>query len=147
MRLYFLQSFFHIRIHIYIYIYQANGTANLMGLIQPLTLMFWSFFFMYIYSDFGERISGGFDAIHSVIEECDWYLFTIGMQKMLLIIMIVDEPVVVNGFPNVALTRESFKKVLFILKSMCPKTIKSILHCADICPLCLAFFTACVVAL
>lgn len=70
---------------------------------------------MLMYSDFGERISGGFEEIHSAIEECDWYLFPIQIQRMLLTIMIADEAVVVHGFPNVVLTRESFKKVLFVV--------------------------------
>ena len=88
-----------------------------MGLIQPLTLMFWVFVITFVYCDSGEKISGGFEAVHDAIEECDWYRFPIEMQKMLLTIMIADELVVVNGFANVVLNRESFKKV-----------------CVDICP-------------
>ena len=86
-----------------------------MGLIQPLTMMFWSFVVMFIYCDFGERISCGFEAVHNGIEECDWYLFPIEMQKMLLIIMAADEPIVLKGFANVVMTRETFKKVVFFV--------------------------------
>lgn len=83
-----------------------------MGLIHPLTLMFWSFVVMFIYCDFGERVCSGFNEIHTGVEECDWYQFPIEMQRMLLIIMTIDEPIVLNGFANVVMTRETFKKVV-----------------------------------
>lgn len=103
---------------------QTNNTANLMGVIQPLTLMFWSFVVMFIYCDFGERISCGFESVHNAIEECDWHLFPNEMQRMLLIIMAADEPVVLEGFANVVMTRETFKKVAFFV--IWPKRVEKL---------------------
>ncbi|XP_055297011.1 putative odorant receptor 71a [Sitodiplosis mosellana] len=89
----------------------VNNAGNLLGLIQPLTLMFWSFVLVLLYCDFGERVCGEFDAVHNTIEECDWYLFPIEIQKMLLTIMMADQPVVLKGFANVVITRETSKKI------------------------------------
>ena len=86
-----------------------------MSFIQPLTLMFWAFASMFFYCDFGERVCGGFEAVHNTIEECNWYQLPIEIQKMLLTVMMADQSVVLKGFANVFATRESFKLVISFL--------------------------------
>lgn len=42
----------------------------------------------------------------------NWYRFPIETQKMLLIVMAnAQQPILVQGFGNIACTREAFKKV------------------------------------
>lgn len=74
----------------------------------------WSFSLIFIFCEFGERASDGFDELDYVIGQLDWYTFPIEIQRKLpIVINIAQQPVVVRGFLNILCTREVFKKVSF----------------------------------
>lgn len=87
-----------------------------MQLIQPIVLMFWSFSLIFLYCESGEFVSIRFDGINDSIFESDWHLLPHDFQKMLPIILnVTEKPVTISGFGNIALTRDTFKKVLLLL--------------------------------
>lgn len=74
--------------------------------------MFWSFALIFIYCEFGERVSTGFSELNDAINQFNWYTFPIEIQRDLPIVMIfAQEPVVVSGFGNIACVRLTFKSV------------------------------------
>lgn len=92
-------------------------------MIRPLILVFWSFFGFFLMCNFGEQVSNQLDAITDSIYECEWYSFPIEEQKMLLTVMIAtQQPIIFNGFGNIQLTRDTFKKVHIFFVIICSKT-------------------------
>lgn len=76
--------------------------------------MFWSFFHVFMFCDFGENLSNGFDALNSEICNRNWYSFPIEIQRLLPIILVsTQKPVQLLGFGNIPCTRETFKVVIY----------------------------------
>lgn len=86
---------------------------DLMALIVLLYELTTSIFFIFILCEFGERVAGAFNGINNVLDQFDFYLFSIETQKMLLtIISLSQEPAVVfHASENISATRKFFKKV------------------------------------
>lgn len=85
-----------------------------MELLQPLFTVFWSFFEIFLYCEFGENVTSRFDDVYKAICESDWHSFPIEIQKNLPIIMVAAQHHVhINGFGNVSFSRQTFKKVAF----------------------------------
>lgn len=81
-------------------------------LMVSVASVFWSFAYIFLVCDFGERVSAGFGESYAVLCTFDWYLYPIDIQRMLHIIMIsVQSPVVFRSFGNIPCTREQAKKV------------------------------------
>lgn len=74
--------------------------------------MFWSFAFIFFFCEFGERVSNGFSELNDRFNQLDWYLFSIGIQRLLPTIMVVTQQrVVLRTFGNITCTRDMFKEV------------------------------------
>lgn len=57
-------------------------------------------------------MSNQFDIYGDELYHCDWYLFSIKFQRMLLMILTnSQQPVVIRGYGNIECTRDTFKKV------------------------------------
>lgn len=83
-----------------------------MEFIRPSTLIFWSFFSIFMICDFGEKVSNRFDDIADVLCQLQWYELPNEVQRVLPIIMMsAQQPVIIGGFGNILLRREVFKKV------------------------------------
>lgn len=86
-----------------------------LGLITIVLRLFWSFVALLFVCEIGERTTDKFNKLNSKIYQCDWYVFPIKMQQMLVIVLAnAQRPVIVKGFANTLCARESFKKVHFI---------------------------------
>lgn len=67
------------------------------------------------FCEFGQRLSDAFDEIDDEIEAFDWYSFTHELQQMLpTILMVTQQPVVIECFGSISGLRECFKKVSLI---------------------------------
>lgn len=74
--------------------------------------MFWTFFYILIACECGERVSSAFGEIGYVVCQFDWCLFPVEMWKMLPTILIfAQQPVEIPIFGSISCTRETFKKV------------------------------------
>lgn len=57
-------------------------------------------------------VTDRFEMINNTLCQCNWYLFSNEMQKMLVIVAInTQEPTMIHGYFKTPCTRESFKKV------------------------------------
>lgn len=88
-----------------------------MILIVLLCEMTWSFAFVFVVCEFGQRVSNAFIDIDFEAGQLEWYLFSMEVQKILPTLMIVTQKCVgLDVFGNVQADRENFKKVSEIMK-------------------------------
>lgn len=93
-----------------------KGSLNPVELINPIMIIFWAFATVFLYCEFGDNVSSRFDEINDAIYESNWHSLPVYTQKAVPIIMIAaQERVVINGFGNFPLTRDTFKLVFIVL--------------------------------
>lgn len=74
--------------------------------------MVWSFGLIFYVCELGERLINRFEVINDALGQCDWYLFTIEMQRMYIIVAVIAQhPTLIEGFGNFSSSRKTFKKV------------------------------------
>lgn len=74
--------------------------------------MFWSYTFMFIYCELGEKVSEAFEKLNESIDQLDWYLFSIEIQRLLPTFMIASQqPILIRGLGGSVYTRDTFKRV------------------------------------
>lgn len=62
--------------------------------------------------ELGQRMTEAFEEIEFVVEGCDWSSFSLELQKMLpMILLILQQPVELRCFGSTSGLRETFKKV------------------------------------
>lgn len=60
----------------------------------------------------GQYLTDKFSEIGNAVEQIDWYLLPIQIQRVLpAIIMFSQEPIIIKFFGNLACSREQLKKV------------------------------------
>lgn len=74
--------------------------------------MLYAFGSIFIFCEHGELVNNGFNEFNEELCQCDWYLFSIEMQRNLIIFNeYTQQPAIIRGFANTVCTREAFKKV------------------------------------
>lgn len=74
--------------------------------------MCWSLGYAYIFCEFGERSSDGFDKLYDGTCELDWYSFPIKVQQIMPIIMNAGQKsATIRSSRKIQCTREFFKGV------------------------------------
>lgn len=74
--------------------------------------MCWSFAFVFVICEFGQKLSDGFNEVDDEIGQFDWYLCSMEIQKLLPILIIVTQkPISLKVFGSISCDRENFKKV------------------------------------
>lgn len=100
----------------YIFLWQLQNLEDLIELIRPFAITFWSFIAIFVSCELSERMSMRFDEIKETINQSNWYSFPIEVQRMLPpVLMYTQEPIFLHGFGRfgtLTLTRETFKKVI-----------------------------------
>lgn len=75
-------------------------------------MVFWSFAQIFLFCEFGERLTGRFNEIDQQVNQCDWYTFPLQIQKLLPIFLKgTQNPIVLYGIGELKCTRETFKDV------------------------------------
>lgn len=93
-------------------LFQSHDTHDMMVFLILIYQMCWSFSLVFISSEMGQRLSNAFSEISDIIEQFEWYSFSLEMQKRLpIIIMNAQEIVAIQCFGSIASDRETFKKV------------------------------------
>lgn len=83
-----------------------------MQLILSCVLIFWSFTAIFLICEFGENVTSRFNGLNNAIWQCNWYSFSIDIQRMLpLIIQAMQQPIFLQGSRYILCIRETFKKV------------------------------------
>lgn len=74
--------------------------------------MSWSYIGIFIFCEFGERVTNEYIDVDNEINQLDWYLYPLRIQQfMIMTIAGSAQPVVIRGYGNCLCTRESFKNV------------------------------------
>lgn len=73
---------------------------------------FWAFAFVVFFCEFGHRVFNAFDDLNIAIDQFDWFLFPIEIQKMLPLVMSgCQKPCCIKGFGDFLCIRDTSKKV------------------------------------
>lgn len=95
---------------------QSEDSKNLVTIVTLFGEIFWAFAFIFFFCEFGERVSYGFEEINDTLNNLDWYLFPIEIQRMIPTTMIFFQaPVVVRIVGSFACSRYVFDRVSAIV--------------------------------
>lgn len=89
--------------------------------IRTGSFLFWSFGKAVVICENAQDITDTFDDFDYSIYQMDWWLFPLGIKRMLpLVLMNSQKPVVVQSFGNLICSRLTFKSVnIFKFKRTC----------------------------
>lgn len=94
---------------------QSQNVIDLNDLIMSIAALIWTFAYIFMCCELGDRVSAGFDESYETICQVEWYAYPTNIQRMLHMIMInVQKPVVLRSFGNIPCVREQVKKVRLI---------------------------------
>lgn len=83
-----------------------------MALILTISEAFYGFGAVFVACDLGQRVTNAFNEISLKIENFNWYLFPTESKRILPIILAVShEPVTLECFGSISLSRDIFKRV------------------------------------
>lgn len=115
------------------FFFKSKHIWNVTDWIDPLFYAYWSFRILYLYCESGQRVTNRFSEFHNELCRCDWHLFPIEVQRMLVIVMSnTQQPTTIQGYGNIMCTRNSFKKVCIFQSDgcvLCLFVIASIIKC------------------
>ena len=102
--------------------------------------VFWAFALLFLFCEFGQKLTNHFDQLNVAINDCDWTSFPKKIQKILPIIMQnTQRPVVLRTFENASCSRETFKRVSFLkLKTFIEFNYYDLSICINVCCMCLS---------
>lgn len=73
-----------------------------------------SFTIIFCVCEFFERTTDHLEKLGDALYECEWHLFPIDMQRILVTVMAnAQQPIMIRGFGNTLCIRDSVKKVDF----------------------------------
>lgn len=100
-----------------IYLYnslQSQPNPNPIEILTQSILVTWSFILIFFLCQCGQFVTNQFDDFDDKLYQCNWHLFPIEIQRMLVIVMTnTQRPSTVHGFANTFCTRDAFKGVKF----------------------------------
>lgn len=74
-----------------------------------------AFSLIFLLCELGEMVTNQYEMLDFEMYQCDWYLFSVGMQRSLVIFMsFSQQPIMIQGFGNTRCVRDTFKKVSFL---------------------------------
>lgn len=83
-----------------------------MILLVFLVEVCWTFAFVFVICEFGQKLSDGFNGIDDECGQFDWYLHSMEVQKLLpTLIIVTQKPISLKAFGSISGDRQSFKKV------------------------------------
>lgn len=93
-------------------ILKSKPQIDYLALLVTITEVFHAFFTVGLVCEMGERVCDMFSAIDETMDEIDWYLYPIDVQRMLPAIMIVaQKQIYVEFFGSITASRETFRQV------------------------------------
>lgn len=102
---------FHIPLLLFYHHLQSNHEMDVL-LLESIFYWFSTTTLAFILSEFGQRICDAYDEINDAINQTEWYLLPIEMQRMLPIIMMnAQQSLELNFFGSFSCNREQFQRV------------------------------------
>lgn len=71
----------------------------------------WQFSLIFFLCECGEFVMDQFGEFDYELCQCNWYLFPVEMQRM--IVIVIMRPPIIRGYAVTECTREAFKRVKF----------------------------------
>lgn len=106
----------------YVWNKKSAPTLTVEGLLRPIIAAIVSLILILLLCELGETVANQYALLNDELCQCDWYLFSVEMQQLLLTFMsFSQQPVTIRGYGNTQCIRETFKKV----KSNCRKIYKN----------------------
>lgn len=100
---------------IVLFFIQSRHELNAVVLFEIIFEGGYAFGLVLISCELGQQMTDAFESCNTVLCELEWYLFPVGIRKMLPpILLIAQVPVRLECFGSNACTRESFKKVCIV---------------------------------
>lgn len=97
---------------------------NAFDLCRTLFLTFWSIAFIFFLCECGERVTHQFETFNYELDKCNWYLYPMGMQRILIIVMTnSQQSMFIRGYGNLTCVRDAFKKVIILIRDRSSETI------------------------
>lgn len=91
---------------------QTSNDDNLAALLITIIEVVYAFGVLLVSSELSHQNYQAFDDCHDVIQQFDWYLFPVEIQRLMpMIFNFTQEPVKVMCFGNIPCNRETFKYV------------------------------------
>lgn len=92
-----------------------QGLGHFFEASRPFFCGLWSFLAILVWCSLGERLIDEFYTIKDATYECQWYSYSIEVQRIIqLIIVDAQEPKILKGFGNISSSHETYKKVINI---------------------------------
>lgn len=92
--------------------FKSKPQIDYLLLLVTITEVFHAFFTVGLACEMGERVCGMFGSIEETMDEIDWYLYPIEVQRMLpAIMMVAQKSIYVEFFASATASRETFSKV------------------------------------
>lgn len=103
----------------FIFVLLQERNVSSFEFIKPLFLAYWSFSSLFLICEFGQMVTNHFDKLNDAVDECDYTLFPKEVQKVWPIVMLnIQQAFVLRTFESAACSRESFKRVNFLLENL-----------------------------
>lgn len=86
---------------------------DLLNDVKRINLSFWSFINIYAFCEMGQMATNQFDEFETKLDECNWYLFEMKLQRIYLMFLAnAKQPTTINGYGHIECVRVSLKKVI-----------------------------------
>lgn len=110
----FVYSIFLIHFRLSLSVFPNVKKEHIFGfeLINTLIILFYAFAYTFLFCTFGEMVTHQFNVFSEELYMCDWYMFPLELQRMLIIFIAnAQQPATVHGFGDTTCTRDTFKRV------------------------------------
>lgn len=106
---------FHFNLNFFLCLKTLDSFSNTVLLYRIGFSVIWSFALIYFLTELGEIVATQFSLFHVEFSECKWYLLSIEMQQMLVIVLADGQrPMYIRGYGDISCRRITFKKVIFL---------------------------------
>lgn len=91
---------------------KSDNVLDTIELTMALILQFWSLLMIFFFCILGEMVTNQFEMFNDELNQCNWYVLPLELQKIMIIVMVnAQRETVIRGFGNILCTRQTFKKV------------------------------------
>lgn len=81
-------------------------------LLESVIFGIWALNLVLVVCEFGQKMSDEYEGVENALNELDWYLLPTDIQRMLpMMFMYCQEPLIINFFGSLSVSRWQFKKV------------------------------------
>lgn len=96
-------------------IVRKSKNESLFGILNTLVQTGNVFISLFVYCEFGERVTHQFNQFNEQFCDCRWYSLPMEMQRIYSIVLVgVQQSVIIEGYSNTVCTRDAFKKVILM---------------------------------